>query len=185
MARIIPVLALVLGLAACGDDASDGALVEPTSPSSIDAPGEVDEVPPGLPELCGLLSDELITDLTGASVVGIDGEAGTCTWSLTESAAVLDGPNEGGEASLEVTYLEPEELSSFEASDEAGVEVVPVDDVGDDAFLVRREGTAPTTLFVLDGGRALSLALANVLDGAHATEQALVDLAAEILGASS
>lgn len=185
MARIIPVLALVLGLAACGDDASDGALVEPTSPSSIDAPGEVDEVPAGLPELCGLLSDELITDLTGASVVGIDGEGDTCTWTLTESAAVLGGPNEGGEASLEATYLDPAELASFQASDEAGVDLAPVEGVGDDAFLVRRKGTAPTTLFVLDGDRALSLALANVLDGAHATEQALVDLATEILGARS
>lgn len=173
-------------LAACGgEDDEVSSESEPTSPSSIDAPAEVDAVPEGAPEVCELIDDDLITDLTGASVVGIEGQGDTCTWSLTESAAVLGGPNEGGEASLELSFLDPEELPALEASDEPGVEVVPVDDVGDDAFLIRRDGLPPTTLYVRDGDRALRLALANVLDGAHATEQALTDLADQVLEATS
>ncbi|HAS13507.1 MAG TPA: hypothetical protein DCS55_23850, partial [Acidimicrobiaceae bacterium] len=73
----------------------------------------------------------------------------------------------------------------FEASDEEGIDVVPVDEVGDEAFLVRRDGTVPSMLFVLDGDRALRLALANVLDGGNATEQALTDMADLVLDAPS
>jgi hypothetical protein len=184
---LVAAAAAALFLVACGgdDDGEESSLSEPTSPSSIDAPAEVDSVPAEAPEVCDVISDELITDLTGASVVGIEGRGDTCTWTLTESAAVLDGPNEDGEATLELTLLDPEELAAFEANDEPGVDVVPVDDVGDDAFLVRRDGIAPTTLFVRDGDRAMRLALANVLDGAHATEQALTDLADQVLEATS
>lgn len=171
-------------LVACGDD-DESAQPDPTSPSSIDAPSEVDSVPEGVSEVCELLTDEQISDLTGVSVVEIEGEGDTCTWTLTESAAVLDGPNEGGDASLEATFIDPGEFASFEASDEPGIDVVPVDEVGDDAFLVRRDGTPPSALFVLDGDRALRLALANVLDGGNATEQALTDMADLILDASS
>lgn len=174
-----------LTLLGCADDPEQGAGPDPTSASSIDAPAEVEEVPSGLPELCGSISDELIEDVTGVAVVGIDGQDQTCTWSLTESAAVLGGPNEGGEASLEARFIDPDELASAEATDGPDADVVPVDEVGDDAFLVRRDGTAPTTLYVLDGDRALALALANVLDGGNATEQALTDLADEILASTS
>lgn len=175
--------ALLLG---CADgEPEEGAGPDPTPPSSIDAPAEVEEVPPGLPELCGSVSDERIEDLTGVAVVGIDGQGQTCTWSLTESAAVLGGPNEGGDASLEATFIDPDELASAEATDDPDAEVVPVEEVGDEAFLVRRDGTDPTTLYVRDGDRALALALANVLDGGNATEQALTDLAAEILASTS
>lgn len=171
-------------LVACGDD-DESSLTEPTSPSSIDAPAEVDSVPEGAPDVCGLLTDEQISDLTGVSVVEIEGADGTCEWTLTESAAVIEGPNEGGDASLELAFIDPDEFASFEASDEEGFDVVPVDEVGDEAFLVRRDGTAPSTLFVLDGDRALRLALANVLDGGNATEQALTDMADLVLDASS
>ena len=172
-------------LVACGGDAEESSLTEPTPPSSIDAAREVESPPEDAPEICFLLDDDLITELIGVSVVGIEGEGDTCRWTLTESAAVLGGPNEGGEASLEATFIDPEELISIEASGDPDVEVVPVDDIGDEAFLVRRDGIPPTTLFVLDGDRGLSLALANVLDGGHATEQALLDLDELILDASS
>lgn len=171
-------------LVACGDD-DESAQPDPTSPSSIDSPSEVDTVPEGASEVCELLTDEQISDLTGVSVVEIEGEGDSCEWTLTESAAVLEGPNEGGDASLEVEFIDPEELASFEASDEPGIDVVPVDEVGDEAFLVRRDGTPPSTLFLLDGDRALRLALANVLDGGNATEQALTDMAELVLAASS
>jgi len=172
-------------LVACGDDDDESTQPDPTSPSSIDAAAEVDSVPEGAPEVCGLLTDEQISDLTGVSVVGIEGDSDRCEWTLTESAAVLDGPNEGGDASLEVEFVDPEEFASFEASDEEGIDVVPVDEVGDEAFLVRRDGTVPSMLFVLDGDRALRLALANVLDGGNATEQALTDMADLVLDAPS
>lgn len=183
-----PVLALAAAaalVAACSGDGDESTLSEPTTPSSIDAQQEVDTVPEGASEVCELLTDELITDLTGVSVVGIEGEGDTCTWSLTESAAVLGGPNEGGEASLEATFIEPEELADFEASDDPDVEVVPVDEIGDEALLVRRDGLPPTTLYVLDGDRALALSLANVLDGGNATQQALIGLAEQMLEAAS
>lgn len=186
--RIRPLLGAAAAtalLAACGGDGDESSLTEATPPSSIDAPGEVETVPEGASEVCELLPDHLITDLTGASVVGIAGEGDTCTWTLTESAAVLGGPNEGGEASLEVTFIDPEEFGDFEASGDPDVEVVPVDEIGDEAFLVRRDGLPPTTLFVLDGDRALSVSLANIFDGGNATEQALTDLAEQILEASS
>lgn len=186
MAR--PAVVLLAGalLVGCGDGEPDeGAGPEPTSASSIDAPGEVEDVPTGVPELCSAVSDDLIEDVTGVAVVGIDGQGGTCTWRLSESAAVLDGPNEGGEASLEAEFIDPVEIEARRDADDPGVEVVAVDDLGDEAFLVRRDGTDPTTLFVLDGDRALALALANVLDGGNATEQALTDLAVEILASTT
>ena len=172
---------VALALAGCGTDPEDVVAPEPTSPSSIDAPAEVEDVPPGLPELCESVDDDVIEDLTGVAVVGVDGAGDMCTWSLTESAAVLGGPNDEGEASLEATLIDAELFAEFEAQDGAGIEVVEVDDVGDDAFLVRRDGVAPSTLYVRDGERALSLALANVLDGGNATEAALVDLARAVL----
>lgn len=182
---VAPAVAGSLLLAGCGGDPEDSTLQQPTPPSSIDLPAEMDSVPEGAPEVCELLTDEQISDLTGVSVVGIEGEGGTCTWTLTESAAVLGGPNEGGEASLEARFIDPDEFASFEASDEPGVDVVPVEEIGDEAFLVRRDGTPPSTLFVLDGDRALALSLANVLDGGSASEQALTDLADLMLESSS
>ncbi len=185
MSRLFLVLALMFGLVACGnDDGDESATSDPTAPSSIDAPGEVDSVPEDAPEVCELLTDEQITEVTGVSVTEIAGDDETCTWTLTESAAALGGPNEGGDASLEASFIDPEAFASFQASEEAGIEVVPVNDVGDEAFIVRRSGLPPSTLFVLDGDRALSLALANVLDGSNATEAALTELATEILRAT-
>lgn len=105
--------------------------------------------------------------------------------ALVAAALLAACAGDDGEASLEATFIDPEDFASFEASDEPDVEVVPVEDIGDQAFIVRRDGLPPATLYVLDGDRALSVSLANVLDGGNATEEGLTDLADQLLAASS
>lgn len=177
--RPLAVVALVvLGAGACGSDADES----PDEASSGVAEQLTDQEVPDAETLCEAITAEAIDEVTGVDVVEVEEGAGSCLWTLTESAAALGGPNDDGEASLEASFIAPDELEAArDAGEQAGVDVVQVDDVGDDAFLVRRDGTPPSTMYVLVGDEAFSLALANVLDGAHATEQALTDLATLVI----
>lgn len=155
--------AAALVLAACGSDDDTAA-----DTAERDRP---DTVGTGL---CTVLGVDEIEEDTGVEVTDAEGDEGSCVWSLTESAAVIDGPNEGGDASLRASI-------ETDAETEGLPEGTAVDGLGDGATFVSASDDAPARLVVRTGGDLLELTLANVLDGGSATETALTSLAELIL----
>lgn len=184
MARLLLPLLLAFAVVACGDDD-----VEDTTPpiDELDTPegavdGGVDDVEPsdlGSREgACGWLSPDDISDATGLAVETATPAADGCTWELTESAAVIDGPNEGEDAELQITTIDER---AFEAAQDDAAADEQVDDLGDEAFVAIAEDESDTRIFVHAGSLFFTVNLAGALDGQSANSAALVDLSAVVI----
>jgi len=140
--------------------------------------------------LCTVLPPAVVGDLIGTgSAVHASGAGAQCTWRGPGSVpgaeasghapdlASADGPT------LQAAMLD---AGAFHAGRPAPGDpsVLSVDDVhgvGDEAFVVRVGEGAPTTLYVRDGQRALSLWLDDVQLSPEATERSLARTASLLL----
>ncbi|HWH38189.1 MAG TPA: hypothetical protein VNT28_10500, partial [Candidatus Limnocylindrales bacterium] len=136
--------------------------------------------------LCTVLPQRLVGDLVGTPAVGASGNGSHCTWELQGPSPAGEGPDlaatDAG-ATLQGAFLD---LRAFDAgrppaTDPGGAAVAELAGVGDEAYVVRLDGGAPTTLYVRHGQRALSLWLDDVALTPEATEQSLARVASLVL----
>lgn len=158
-------IAALVAVPAC--DAGGDAAMPPLTPA--------DAVPASVPveptaQLCDALPGEVVAEATGRAPVTVDGAGTQCSWRAG------DDRGGGGELVLQGSFID---ATSFELGrpDDATTATVP--GLGDDAYVVRGGGEAPTTLYVRHGSRAL--ALWSTEPGAAALEASLADLARQVL----
>lgn len=181
--------ATVLAASACAAPVALG-------PSSTDPAPPADPPPAAAPAaaaagtgdvaLCSVLPTRVVGDLIGTGAAFAASGAGPqCTWRAAVPApepagaaeAVSGGPTVQG-ALLDAGAYHAGRPGPQDPS------VVSVDDlhgVGDEAFVVRLAEGEPTTLYVRDGQRALSLWLDDVPLTPQATERSLARMASLLL----
>lgn len=166
-------------------DVGDAASAEPPArTASVEATPVAHDAPRADVALCTVLPQRIVGQLTGASTVEAVGEGRHCTWRLAAPTPV--GTPQGDLASygtLQGTFLD---ARAFDAGRPAVDDpaIAAVDDlpsVGDEAFVVRLDDAGPTTLYVRDGQRALSLWLDDVAMTPEATERSLARTATLLL----
>lgn len=115
--------------------------------------------------LCTVLPSRVVGDLVGtAAALDVSGAGSQCTWSEQTGSERSSGRDEpGAEVASAGAVLQGAvvDLAAFDAGrppvgGTSPYSVADVGGVGDEAFVVRADG-APTTLYVRDGARALSL----------------------------
>ena len=162
--RLLMIILVSFAVAACGDDDVDDTAATVDETDTAEGP-------------CGWLTTGDISDVTGLELVTTTPGPDGCTWGLTESAAVIDGPNEGEEAVLETTMID---LTAFDAARDDAAESDTVD-VGDEAFMRFADDESNTRIYVRDGDAAFTMRLAGALDGRNANTNALVSLSSLIV----
>lgn len=179
--------AVALVAAGCGAsrgpaDALDGAAPQPAPRPSAEAVGHAGHA--GERALCTVLPTTVVGDLIGTgAALDASGDGTQCTWRggapVTGGAADLaaDGPI------LQGVLLD---AGAFDAGrpvpgDPSVQSVAEVGGVGDEAFIVRVGDGAPTTLYVRDGQRTLSLWLDGVSLTPEGTERSLARTASLLL----
>jgi hypothetical protein len=186
---LVLVVATALAVAGC---AAPG-VVEPPS-THADAPGipaATEATHAGAPEgdtaLCAVLPERMVGELVGTATVVARGDGSQCQWQLRVPAPAAPS----GGADLAATHPPAlggafVEVGAFHAGrppvdDPSVTSVIDLDGVGDEAYVVRLDGSAPTTLYVRDGHRALSLWLDDVALTPAATERSLARVATLVL----
>jgi len=180
----IGLLAAVAGLVAAGcgappyqADPLDGAV--PPTPR-VPAAEVVDHAGyPAAPALCTVLPPTVVGDLIGTGPVDASGSGAQCTWRGT--APVAGGPADGPTLQGVVLDAGAFHAGRRAAGDPSVQSVAEVRNVGDEAFVVRVGDGAPTTLYVRDGQRALSLWLDGVPLTPEGTERSLARTASLLL----
>ena len=125
-----------------------------------------------------MLPTRVVGDLIGTSASFDASGAGTqCTWRAEPPAAAAGGPVVQG------ALLDAGAFHSGRPApgDPTVLSVDDLDHVGDEAFVVHLAEGAPTTLYVRDGQRALSLWLDDVALSPQATERSLARMASLLL----
>lgn len=160
-------VAALLAVPACraGDEA---ASIRPT-PAAPSAPPAERFEPPA--RLCAAIPGEVVAEATGRSPVTVDGAGSQCSWRSPS-------PTAGGtDVVLQGTFID---TRSFEVGRPAGA-AAPVAGLGDDAYVVRIGGAAPTTLYVRDGHQAFALWLDDASVPPAGAEGTLARLARQVL----
>lgn len=173
--RVIFTAVFLILTAACGDDdaAPQGDAADEVVADTDVTRATVSEGP------CDWVTSDGIFGATGLTVEGTVPRSNGCTWELTESAAVLEGPNDPEQATFSASEIDQ---AAFDAAQEADDgRIVPIDSVGDEAFVHVAEDESETALYVRDGSAFFTLRLAGALDGANANTDALVDLGRTVL----
>lgn len=186
--RLLLLAAATMALAgACAAplDIGDAASAEtPPTPAPVEATPAGHEAPRADVALCTVLPQRIVGELTGARAVDAVGEGRHCTWRLAAPSPA--GGSEGDLASfgtLQGTFLDARAFDAGRPAvdDPAIATVDELTSVGDEAFVVRLDEPGPTTLYVRDGQRALSLWLDDVAMTPEATEQSLARTATLLL----
>lgn len=169
-----------LGVAACaapvalGTDVPAGST--PDAPPADPAERAAPVAHTGGIALCTVLPTRVVGDLVGAGApFDASGAGAQCTWrgagpdddAPVVQAVMLDA------SAYHAGRPHPQDPSVASVADVAGV--------GDEAFVVRLGEGAPTTLYVRDGQRALSLWLDDVPLTPQATERSLARMASLLL----
>jgi len=177
----------LLGLAGCAAPVAlgpSGPAPDPATPTT-DAAGTPSS-PGADAALCAVVPIPMVGELIGVGEpVAASGTGPQCTWRAAGSAgagAEEDGDDDAG-PTLQGAVLD---ASAYHAGRPDALDpwVLSVDDlhgVGDEAFVVRLADGAPTTLYVRDGQRALSLWLDDAQLTPQATEQSLARMASLLL----
>lgn len=190
---LVALAAAVLAVAGCAappgsEPSTGGAAADP-------APGAPAEVPEGTPThhegqtgevaLCTVLPTEVVGDLVRAGSVESSGDGSHCTWHLQVPSPVgAGGPapdlaDHG--ATLQGAFVD---LGAFHAGRPPAHEdasVAELAGIGDEAFVVHLGDAAPSTLYVREGTRALSLWVQDVPMSPEATERSLARVASLLL----
>lgn len=140
--------------------------------------------PAGDVALCTVLPTRIVGDLIGAGApVDASGAGAQCTWRA--SAPTSDGAAapESGAPVVQGAMLDASAYHAGrpEPHDPGVTSVADLRGVGDEAFVVRLGVDDPTTLYVRDGQRALSLWLDDVPLTPQATERSLARMASLLL----
>lgn len=173
--RVLFTAVVLILAAACGDD--DDARQDAAADEIVADTDETRATESGGP--CDWVTSDGIFGATGLTVEGTVPRTNGCTWELTESAAVLEGPNDPEEATLSASEIDQAPFDAAQGADDG--RIVPIDSVGDDAFVHVAEDDSETTLYMRDGTAFFTLRLAGALDGANANTDALVDLGRTVL----
>jgi hypothetical protein len=187
------VLVVASALAAAGCAAP--GIVEPPS-THADAPGipaataatEATHAgaPTGDTALCAVLPERVVGELVGAPTVVARGDGSQCQWELRVPAPAAPGGAHLTAADAPALGGAFVDVGAFVAGrppvdDPSVTSVTELGGVGDEAYVVRLDGAAPTTLYVRDGHRALSLWLDDVALTPAATEKSLARVATLVL----
>jgi len=195
--RLLAVLATAsVAIAGCAApaDVSDpvtggGAAADPSAPTAEQPPRATSvrhEEQTGEVALCTVLPRQMVGDLVSAQAVGASGDGSQCTWHLqVPSPADAGGGGADlaatGDATLQGAFLD---LGAFRAGRPPAQDlarVAEVAGVGDEAFVVHLGDAAPSTLYVRDGSRALSLWVDDVPMSPEDTERSLARMASLLL----
>jgi hypothetical protein len=185
--RLLLLTAATMALAAaCAAplDIGDAASAEPAPAPAVEATPTGHEAPRADVALCTVLPQRIVGQLTGARAVDAVGEGRHCTWSLAAPSPAASSQGDlASYGTLQGTFLD---AGAFDAGrpaidDPAIATVDEITSVGDEAFVVRLDEPGPTTLYVRDGQRTLSLWLDDVAMTPEATEQSLARTATLLL----
>jgi hypothetical protein len=188
--RLLLLTAATMALAgACAAplDIGDGASAEAPpapAPATVEATPAGHDAPRADVALCTVLPQRIVGELTGAGSVDAVGEGQHCTWRLAApSPAGSSGGDLASYGTLQGTFLDARAFDAGRPAvdDHAIATVDELTSVGDEAFVVRLDEPGPTTLYVRDGQRALSLWLDDVAMTPEATEQSLARTATLLL----
>lgn len=189
--RCLAILAATAALAAPAC-AAPVALAPPRDPGPVPAaatPADAHTTPagsrpPGDVALCTVLPTRIVGELIGAGTpLDASGAGAQCTWrAATPTTEGGADPAPGGPV-VQGAMLH---ASAYHAGrpDPHDPDVISVADLrglGDEAFVVSLGDEHPTTLYVRDGQRALSLWLDDVPLTPHATERSLARMASLLL----
>lgn len=188
-------LAAVVALVAagCAAPSTSNDPLEHATPELRDTPSGQrvhHEAAPLETALCTVLPTQVVGDLIGAgAALDASGSGSQCTWrgpgSTPGAEASGHDPDlvgaEGPTLQGALVDVRAYDAGRPVPGDPSVISVADVQGVGDEAFIVRVAGGAPTTLFVRDGHRALSLWLDHAGLTPEATERSLARTASLLL----
>ncbi|MFP5320673.1 MAG: hypothetical protein ACLGIC_02390 [Acidimicrobiia bacterium] len=139
--------------------------------------------------LCTVLPKQLVGDLVDARIIDAAGEGSQCTWRLQVPSPASSEPDDGShlagapadDPTLQGAFLD---VGAFHAGRPPAGDPGAVADlagVGDEAFVVHLGDASPSTLYVREGDRALSLWLQDAPMAPQDTERSLARVASLLL----